>query len=157
MYIINVMHLIAILRIIVCFQRRHKGTFEGLGSSVCRSRGRKKEQYPSIPDCTGRNDKGSMVNTRWPNHDEVQAVTAVNLAQNGFAGNGLQTCSISVAHLCFWCVPAPNNYTGHYAPCVWPILAAARSEGWHLPEKISIIMCIMCIIALHLRYSVLYP
>ncbi len=24
--------------------------------------------------------------------------------------------------------------------------AAARSEGWHLPEKIIIIMCIICII-----------
>ena len=77
MYIINIMHLITILRIIVCFQRRHKGTIEGLGSSVCCSRGRKKEQFPSIPDCTGRNDKGSMVDTRWPNHDEVQAVSAV--------------------------------------------------------------------------------
>jgi hypothetical protein len=71
------MHFITILRIIVCFQRRHKGTFEGLGSSVCCSRGRKNEQYPGIPDCTGRNDKGSMVDTWWPNHEEVQVVTAV--------------------------------------------------------------------------------
>ncbi len=86
MYIINIMHIITILRIIVCFERRHKGAFEGIGSSVCCSRGRKKEQYPSIRDCTGRNVKGSMVDTRWPNHDEVQAVTAVK----GFAGNELQ-------------------------------------------------------------------
>ena len=98
MYIINVMHLITILRIIVCFQRRHKGTFEGLGSSVCCSRGRKKEQYPSIPDCTGRNDKGSMVDTRWPNHDEVQAVTAVKrLRRKRVAVNPLHSFVLGVS------------------------------------------------------------
>jgi hypothetical protein len=33
-------------------------------------------------------------------------------------------------------------------PCLMPpvLLAAARSEGWHLPEKIIIIICILCII-----------
>jgi hypothetical protein len=44
-----------------------------------------------------------------------------------------------------------NNYTERNAPCVWPILAAARSEGWHLPDKISIIMCIICIIVKELN------
>jgi hypothetical protein len=57
--------------------RAHSKDLNQVGRSVCCSRGRKKEQYPSIPDCTGRNDKGSMVDTRWPNHDEVQAVSAV--------------------------------------------------------------------------------
>jgi hypothetical protein len=134
------MYIITILRItgIVCFQRRRKGTLEGLEPSVCCSRGRKKEQCPSIPDCTGRNDKGSMVDTRWPNHDEVQAVTAVKrLRRKRVAVYPLHT----FVEVCSWCVPAPNNYTGRNAPCVWPILAAARSEGWHLPDKIIIIMC----------------
>ncbi len=33
-------------------------------------------------------------------------------------------------------------------PCLLPpaFLAAARSEGWHLPDKIIIIMCKICII-----------
>ncbi len=32
-------------------------------------------------------------------------------------------------------------------PCLMPpaFFAAERSEGWHLPEKIIIIMCIICI------------
>ncbi len=68
--------------IIVCFQRRHKGTFEALGSS-------KKDQYQSIPDSTGQNNKGS---NRRPNHDEVQAVTAVKrLHRERVAVNPLQT------------------------------------------------------------------
>ena len=37
----------------------------------------KRSNIRAYSDCTGRNDKGSMVDTRWPNHDEVQAVTAV--------------------------------------------------------------------------------
>ena len=79
MYKINIMHIITILRIIVCFQRRHKGAFEGIGSSVCCSRGK--------------------------------------------------------------------------MPCLMPpaFLAAARSEGWHLPEKLIIIMCIICIIVKELK------
>ena len=98
MCIIYIMHLITILRIIVCFQRRHQGTLEGLGSSVCCCSGREKEQYPSIPDCTGRNDKGSMVDTRLPNHDEVQAVTAVKrLRRKRVAVNPLHSFVLGVS------------------------------------------------------------
>ncbi len=31
----NTLDNITILRIVLCFQRRHKGTVEGLGSSLC--------------------------------------------------------------------------------------------------------------------------
>jgi hypothetical protein len=37
--IIDIMQIITILRIVVCFQRRHESAIEGLGSSVCGSRG----------------------------------------------------------------------------------------------------------------------
>ena len=98
MCLIDIIHIIAILVVIVCFQRRHQGTLEGLGSSVCCSSGREKEQYPSIPDCTGRNDKGSMVDTRWPNHDEVQAVTAVKrLRRKRVAVNPLHSFVLGVS------------------------------------------------------------
>ncbi len=40
------------------------------------------KKYQGIPDCTGLNDKGSMVDTRWLKHDKVQAVTAVKVVVN---------------------------------------------------------------------------
>ncbi len=35
-------------------------------------------------------------------------------------------------------------------------LAAARSEGWHLPDKIIIIMCIICIIVKEQKFVSLH-
>ncbi len=42
--------IITIIRIIVGFQGRNKGTLEGLGASVSHSRSGEQEQYTSIPD-----------------------------------------------------------------------------------------------------------
>ena len=75
--IIHINHITTIFRIVVCFHRWHKCTVEGLGPSVCLSRGWEQEQYSGIPDCFLRHYKSSMVDSWRPNHDRVQAVTAV--------------------------------------------------------------------------------
>jgi hypothetical protein len=55
-------------------------------------------------------------------------------------------CSISAAHLCTWCVQAPNNYIEQNTPCIWLILAAPMSEEGYVPDTIMIIIHIMLII-----------
>ena len=51
------MQIMTILKIVVCFQRRHKGVIQGFDSSVCSSRGCKQEQYWSRPDSIERHCK----------------------------------------------------------------------------------------------------
>jgi hypothetical protein len=76
-HIIDIMHIITVFRIVVCFHRGCKGTIKGLGSCVCRSRGREQEQYSRIPDSIGRDYKRPSFDTQRLNHDEVHSVTAV--------------------------------------------------------------------------------
>ncbi len=78
----------------------HKGAveLEGLGTSVCCSRGREQEQYPSIPHSRRRHYKGAMVDTRRQNHAEVQTVTAVKrFGTRGVAVNPLHTFVLGVS------------------------------------------------------------
>ena len=82
MIIIDIINIITIIRIVVCFQCRYQCAFEGLGSSVSHSRCWEQKQTPSIPDSILRHNKGAIIDTRRPNHDHVQAMTAVE----GFCG-----------------------------------------------------------------------
>ena len=82
MFIIDIIDIITIIRIVVCFQCRYQCAFEGLGSSVSHSRCWEQKQNPSIPDSIRRHNKGAIIDTRRPNHDHVQAMTAVE----GFCG-----------------------------------------------------------------------
>jgi hypothetical protein len=75
--IIYLIHITTIFRIVVCFHHRHKCTVEGLGPSVCLSRGREQEQDSGIPDCFRQPNKSSIVDCWRPNYDRVQSVTAV--------------------------------------------------------------------------------
>ena len=75
--IIEIIQINTILRIVICFQGRHQGAVKGLWSSISGNRGGEQEQYPSIPDSIGRNEKSTIVDSRRANHDEVQSVTAV--------------------------------------------------------------------------------
>ncbi len=75
--ITDIMHIITIFWIVVCFQRRHKGTIEGLGSSVCHSRGWEQKQHTSISDSFRWYNKSSIVDSWRPNHDEVHSLTTV--------------------------------------------------------------------------------
>ena len=77
MFIIDIIDIITIIRIVVCFQCRYQCAFEGLGSSVSHSRCWEQKQNPSIPDSIRRHNKGAIIDTRRPNHDHVQAMTAV--------------------------------------------------------------------------------
>ncbi len=70
----DIIDIITILRIVVCFQCRHECAFEGLVSG---SRCREQQQNPSIPDCLWRHNKGAIIDTLRPNHDNVQAMTAI--------------------------------------------------------------------------------
>ncbi len=47
---IDIMHIITVFRVVICFHRGYKGTIEGLESCVCHSRGKEQEQYQHIPD-----------------------------------------------------------------------------------------------------------
>ncbi len=82
-----------------------------------------------------------MVDTRWPNPDEVQAVTAVKrLRRKRVAVYPLHTFVLGVSQ-------HQTIIQGKMLCLMTPaFLAAARSGGWHLPEKIIIIVCIICII-----------
>ncbi len=82
----DIIEKITVLWIVICFQCRHECAFEGLGSNVSCSRCWKQQQNPSIPDCLWRHNKGAVINTRGPDYDKVQAVTAMKC----FSGNGLQ-------------------------------------------------------------------
>jgi hypothetical protein len=79
--------------------------------------------YQTVLRSTGQNDKGSMFDTLWPNHDEVQTVITVKqFRRKRAAVYPLHTFVRGVSYL------APNNYTAQNSPCVWPIIAAAMSE-----------------------------
>jgi hypothetical protein len=74
-----------------------------------------------------------MVDTRWPNHDEVQAVTAVKrLRRKRVAVYPLHNFVLGVT------VSQHQTIMQGKMPCLMhtAFLAAARFEGWHLPEKI---------------------
>ncbi len=90
--IICLIDIITILRIVVCFQRWYECAFEGLGSSVSHhdSRCWEQQQNLSIPDCILRHNKAAIIDTRWPNHDHVQAMAAVK----GFGGKWIAVNSL---------------------------------------------------------------
>ncbi len=77
--IIDLIDIITILRIVVCstaFQHQQECAFEGLWSSVSRSRCWKQEQNQS-KTVSGATKKGSIIDTLPPNHNNIQAMTAM--------------------------------------------------------------------------------
>ncbi len=88
----DIIDIITILRIVVCFQCRHECAFEGLGYSVSGSRCWEQQQNPSIPDCLWRHNKGAIIDTRRPNHDNAQARTVMKcFSRKWIAVNPLYT------------------------------------------------------------------
>ena len=73
----DIIDIITIIRIVECFQCRHECAFEGLGSSVSRSRCWEQEKNPSIPESIWRHNKGTIIDTLLPNHDKAEAMTAM--------------------------------------------------------------------------------
>ncbi len=71
------MTIITILRIIVCLQCWHEGTIKRLRPSVGLCWGWEQKQNPSIPNRIRRDHESFLINTRRPNHNEVQSVTAI--------------------------------------------------------------------------------
>ncbi len=130
------MHIITILRIIVCFQRRHKGAFDWWFQCLLWQRQKKRV----IPEHT---------RLYWAKRQRLHGRYPVAESWRGPGGDccktalqdGLQYIRCTLLFLVF--PSTKQSYTGQNAPCVWQILAAARSEGWHLPDKIMIIMCIL--------------
>ncbi len=97
MSILTIMTIITIFRIVVCFQRWHECTVKRFGPGVCLWCGWEKEQNPCIPNWIWRHHEVSMVETRRPNHDEVQAVTAIKrLRRKWVAVNPLHTIVLGV-------------------------------------------------------------
>ncbi len=79
-------------------------------------------QNQSIPDSIWRHNKGAIIDTQLPDHDNVQAMTAVKVWHE-------MDCSKSVGHHCIWYDPASNSYTEQNDPCVWLILGILMSQG----------------------------
>ncbi len=97
MSISAIMTIITIFRIVVCFQCWHKCTVKRFGPGVGLWCGWEKKQNPCIPNWIWRHHKGSMVETRRPYHDEVQAVTAIKrLHRKRVAVNSLHTIVLDV-------------------------------------------------------------
>ncbi len=123
----HIIAIITILRIVVCLQRRHKGTIKGFGSSVCCNRGWKKEQFrdPTVSGFTTKaplSIPGGRIMTRsgrWQ-------------LWNGFAGKG---CSKFAENLCTWCALRRHKYIEQNAPCVRQMPAALIFEEDHLHDK----------------------
>ncbi len=114
-HIICIINLITILRIVVWLQRRHERTIKGLGSGVGSSRCSEKEQNPSIPHSIWRHNEASIIDTRRPNHDETQAMTAMKLfSWKRIAVYPLDTFILGNS----WYDQAPNNGTVQSDPCV---------------------------------------
>ncbi len=104
-HIIHIIHIMTIYWIVVCFHRRHKWAVEGLGPSVCLSRGWEQEQYLGMTDCFLRHNKSSIVDSWRQNHDRVQSVTAVVC----FCRKQAAVYLLHSAHQGTWCVLAPNT------------------------------------------------
>ena len=107
------MKTITILRIVLYFHvdiRVQSKDLVEVGSSVCSSRGCEQEQYLRIPDSIRRSYKGSIVDARGLNHDdlEVQSVTAVQRFRSSFAGNRWQY--ICCTPLYFVCPCTKQSY-----------------------------------------------
>ncbi len=77
MTIITIISIITILRIVICFQRRHESTVKRIGPGVGLCGGREKEQNPCVPNWIWRDHESTICNTWRPNHNEVQLVAAV--------------------------------------------------------------------------------
>ena len=75
--IISIIIIVTIFRIIAGCQGWDEGTLEGLGASVRHSRSEEQEQYTSIPHWIGRDNESPIIDTRRPDHDEVQSMAAM--------------------------------------------------------------------------------
>jgi hypothetical protein len=112
MSILTIMTTITIFRIVVCFLRWHECTVKRFGPGVSLWCGWEKEQNPCMPNWIWRHHEGSMVETRRPNHDEVQAVTAIKrLRRKRVAVNPLHTIVILHPPTCTRCSAAPQQNT----------------------------------------------
>jgi hypothetical protein len=97
MSILTIMTIITIFRIVVCFQRWHECTVQRFGPGVGLWCGWEKEQNPCIPTWIWRHHEGSMVETRRPNYDGIQAVTAIKrLGRKRVPVNSLYTIVLGV-------------------------------------------------------------
>ena len=77
--IISIIIIVTIFRIIAGCQLEgwDEGTLEGLGASVRHSRSEEQEQYTSIPHWIGRDNESPIIDTRRPDHDEVQSMASM--------------------------------------------------------------------------------
>ena len=124
----TIISIITILRIVICFQRRHESTVKRFGPSVGLCWGREKEQNPCVPHWIWRDHESTIVNTWRPNHNGPIGDCRKVVSQ----GTG---CSKPAAHHCTWCGQAPNSCIVQSGPCAELSLSIPMSQAVHLPAN----------------------